>query len=66
MLERTPSRALPLINKGVELTPGVQACCGVCRTCLTANMLTLAMAGVAGATVYITRGVRRIPFVKLS
>jgi hypothetical protein len=59
MLERAQTRALPVINKGIDFAP-VQACCGVCRTCVTTNVLTLAAAAVAGAGVYIARGVRRI------
>ena len=63
VLERAQTRALPLINKSAELAP-VQACCGVCRTCVTTNVVTLAIAGVTGAAVYLTRGVRRILFTK--
>jgi hypothetical protein len=58
VLERAQTRALPLINRSAELAP-VQACCGVCRTCFTTNVLTLAVAGVTGAAIYLTRGVRR-------
>jgi hypothetical protein len=63
VLERAQSRALPLINKSAELAP-VQACCGVCRTCVTTNVVTLAVAAVTGAALYLTRGVRRIRFTK--
>jgi hypothetical protein len=59
MLERTQTRVLPVINKGVELAP-VQACCGACRTCITTNVLALAMAGIAGVSVYFSRGIRRV------
>jgi hypothetical protein len=65
MLERAQTRALPIINKGVDLAP-VQACCGVCRTCVTTNVLTLAGAAVTGAAIYATRGVRRIFFAEPS
>ena len=65
MLERTKTRALPLVKKGAEFAPA-QACCGVCRTCVTTNVVTLAVAGVAGAAVYLTRGVRRILSAKPS
>ena len=63
VLKRAQTRALPLINKSAELAP-VQACCGVCRACVTTNVVTLAVAGVTGAAVYLTRGVRRILFAK--
>jgi hypothetical protein len=59
MLERAQTRALPLVNKGADLAP-LQACCGVCRTCVTTNVLTLALAGITGAAVYLTRGIRRM------
>jgi hypothetical protein len=59
MLDRAQTRALPLLNKGADFAP-VQACCGVCRTCVTTNIVTLAVAGVTGAAVYLTRGVRRM------
>jgi hypothetical protein len=59
MLERAQTRALPLIGKSAELAP-VQACCGVCRTCVTTNVATLALAGITGAAVCFTRGARRI------
>ena len=59
MFQRTQTRALPLVNKGAELAP-VQACCGICRTGVTTNIVTLALAGVTGAAAYLTRRVRRI------
>ena len=65
MLERAQTRALPLVNKGAEFAPA-QACCGLCRTCVTTNVLTLAVAGATGAAVYLTRGVRRILSAKPS
>jgi hypothetical protein len=59
MLERAKIRSLPVLNKTVDLAPAVQACCGVCRTCMTTNVLTLAGATAAGATLYITRLAKR-------
>jgi hypothetical protein len=59
MLERAQTRALPLVNKGADLAP-LQACCGVCRTCVTSNVLTLGLAAVTGAAVYLAHGVRRM------
>jgi hypothetical protein len=59
MLERAQTRALPLVNKGAEFAP-IQACCGVCRTCVTTNVLTLGVAALTGAAVYLTRGLRRL------
>jgi hypothetical protein len=58
MLERAQTRALPLLNKGVDLTPTVGACCGACRTCLTTNVLTLGLAAVAAVALRVRRLVR--------
>lgn len=60
MLERATIRALPLINRSVELTPAVQACCGVCRTCATTNILTVASAAAAGLAAGVVRSVKRL------
>ena len=59
VLEKTQTRALPLLNKGVDLTPAVNACCGVCRTCVTTNIFTLAAAGFVGAGACLARFVQR-------
>jgi len=61
MLERAQVRTLPLLNRGVELTPALNACCGACRTCLTSNALTVAGAGIVGAAVYLRRFAGRFP-----
>jgi hypothetical protein len=55
MLERAQTRALPLLNKGVDIAPAAQACCGACRTCVTTNVLAV----VSGAALYLTRFARR-------
>ena len=60
MLERTQARALPLLNRAVDVTPAVQACCGACRTCVTTNVLTLAGAGIVGAVLCIRRFAGRV------
>jgi hypothetical protein len=33
-------KALPVVNRAVDLAPATQACCGMCRTCATTNVLT--------------------------
>ena len=60
MLERTQTRALPLLNRAVDLAPAAQACCGVCRTCATTNIVGLAVAAVTGATLAVPRFIRRL------
>jgi hypothetical protein len=59
VLERTQVRALPVLNRAVDVSPAVQACCGVCRTCVTTNVVTLVTAGVTGAALYLARLVKR-------
>jgi hypothetical protein len=55
MLERTQTRTLPLLTRAVDLAPATQACCGVCRTCATTNIVGLAIAGVSGVVVAVAR-----------
>lgn len=59
MLERSSGRALPVLNRAVDLAPGVQACCGVCRTCVTSNVFALAGAAVVGLDAAVRRLVTR-------
>jgi len=47
MLDRAQVKALPLAGRAAEYVPAAQTCCGVCRTCATTNVLTLAGAAVA-------------------
>jgi hypothetical protein len=60
MLERAQTRALPLLNRAVDLTPAVQACCGVCRTCATTNVLAVATAAAAGLAAGVVRFAKRL------
>jgi hypothetical protein len=55
VLERAQTRALPLLNKGADIAPAAQACCGACRTCVTTNALAL----VTGAALYAVAFARR-------
>ncbi len=59
MLERTRMKTLPLLNRVPDLTPAAQACCGVCRTCATTNLLALTGAALASASLYVSRVFRR-------
>ena len=47
MLERTTIRTLPLLNRANDLAPAAQACCGLCRTCMTTNVFGVLAAGAA-------------------
>jgi len=59
MLERTQTRALPVINKAVDLAPAAQACCGVCRECMTTNVFALAGTVALSASSLFARVARR-------
>jgi hypothetical protein len=59
MLERATTRALPVVNRAADLAPAAQACCGVCRTCATTNIIGLAVAAAGGIGLYLSRLARR-------
>ena len=42
-----------------ELAPTATTCCNACRTCVQTNLLTAALAGVAGAASFIVRRIQR-------
>ena len=44
-MDRAQLKALPVLNRAAEVAPATQACCGVCRTCATTNVLTFVGAG---------------------
>jgi hypothetical protein len=60
MLERAQTRALPVLNRTADFAPAAQACCGVCRTCATTNVVTMLAAGFVAVAAYATRWSRRI------
>ncbi len=59
MFERTTRRALPVLNRAADVAPAVQACCGVCRTCVTTNVVGVAVAGAVGTAAFLRRMFRR-------
>jgi hypothetical protein len=60
MLEKTQLRALPVLNRTVDLAPAAQACCGICRSCVTTNVFTLAAAGIVTAAGFVARAAGRL------
>lgn len=52
-------RALPILNRAVDAAPAMQACCGVCRSCVTTNVFTAAAAGFAAAVGLVRRARER-------
>jgi hypothetical protein len=55
MLERTKGRALPVLNRAVDVAPAAQACCGACRTFVTTNLAAVAVAAAAGTVAFCRR-----------
>jgi hypothetical protein len=45
VLERASARTLPVVNRLAEHAPMTTACCNACRTCVSSNLLGLALAG---------------------
>jgi hypothetical protein len=43
-----------------EYAPQATACCNACRTCVQANLVTVALAGVTGAGYAVARLARRV------
>jgi hypothetical protein len=49
MLERTTTKTLPLLDRAAGVAPAAQACCGVCRTYATRNLVGIGLAGIGVA-----------------
>jgi hypothetical protein len=60
MLERTSRHALPLLGRTADVAPAAQACCGLCRSCMTTNLVGLLAAGCTAAAVVLARLAGRI------
>jgi hypothetical protein len=41
-----------------QVAPTATTCCNACRTCVQTNLLTAALAGIAGAAAFVARRVR--------
>jgi hypothetical protein len=50
----------PLASRAADYAPMAPACCNVCRTCTTTNIVGLVFGGAAAAGVTVTRLARRI------
>ena len=60
MLERTTIRLAPITSRAADLAPVAPACCNVCRTCTTTNLIGLGIAAVTGAGYVLARLARRL------
>ena len=59
MLRQLSVRMAPITNRAAEYAPAVPACCNVCRTCTTTNLVGLALGGLAAAGVAVSNLVKR-------
>jgi hypothetical protein len=60
MLQRLSVRVGPIANRAAEYGPAAPACCNVCRTCTTTNLVGLAIGALTIAGVGLGRFTRRI------
>ena len=59
MFERAQMRMLPVVNRASEHAPILPACCNVCRTCTTTNIVGLITGGFLAAAYGVARFARR-------
>jgi hypothetical protein len=55
MLERLAVRLAPITNRTAEYGPAAPACCNVCRTCTTTNLVALTIGGLTVAGMSVRR-----------
>jgi hypothetical protein len=60
MIRRLSVRAAPITNRAAEYAPMAPACCNVCRTCTTTNIVGLALGGLTAAGVALSRFGKRL------
>jgi hypothetical protein len=60
MLQRLSVRIAPLTTRAAEYAPLAPACCNVCRTCTTTNVVGVVLGGATVAAVGVGRFVKRI------
>jgi hypothetical protein len=53
MLERAQLRMLPIVNRTADHAHLVPACCNICRTCTTTNIVALVFGGIAAAGIAV-------------
>jgi hypothetical protein len=59
VLTKLSVKATPITNRAADYGPMVPACCNVCRTCTTTNIVGLATAGAVATFAAMRRLVRR-------
>jgi hypothetical protein len=53
-------KVLPVMNRAADHAPVIPACCNVCRTCTTTNIVGLAFGSVAAAGYGVARFGKRL------
>jgi hypothetical protein len=59
MLRSLSVKAAPITNRAAEYAPMAPACCNVCRTCTTTNIVGIALGALTATGVAIDRFARR-------
>ena len=59
-MKRLAIRLAPVTNRAAEYAPLAPACCNVCRTCTTTNVIGLLFGGAAAAGVAVSRLAKRM------
>jgi hypothetical protein len=60
VLARATVKALPLTNRAADFAAVAPACCNVCRTCTTTNLVGLASGAVLAAAAAISSLAKRV------
>jgi hypothetical protein len=55
VLQQLSVRVAPITNRAAEYGPAVPACCNVCRTCTTTNLVGLAIGAITVAGLGVAR-----------
>jgi hypothetical protein len=60
VIDRISVRAAPLATRASELGPVAPACCNVCRTCTTTNVVSLVLGGATAVALAVSQRLRRM------
>jgi hypothetical protein len=60
VFERLSVRLMPITSRAADYGPAVPACCNVCRTCTTTNLVAASIGGLSVAALGAARLARRL------
>jgi hypothetical protein len=60
MLERVAVRIAPVTNRAADYAPVAPACCNVCRTCTTTNIIGLVVGGLTVIGISVGRFAKQL------